>query len=97
MMNHTSTLKRLRLKEILGKCVRKTSLPGVGVPGFPRENNAVARYMEFFSTPPPGSYTRGVRGTCSTLTCTSSGWCPVALDGMSWYRARVTSTCAGYA
>ena len=52
MMNHTSTLKRLRLKEILGKCVRKKISQGVGVPGLPRENNAVARYQEFFSTHP---------------------------------------------
>ena len=53
MMNHTSTLKRLRLKEILGKCERKKFSQGVGVPGLPRENNVVARYQEFFSTPPP--------------------------------------------
>ena len=53
MMNHTSTLKRLRLKEILGKCVRKKFSQGVGVPGLPRENNVVARYQEFFFYPPP--------------------------------------------
>ena len=53
MMNHTSTLKRLRLKEILGKCARKKFSQGVGVPGLPRENNAVAQYQEFFFYPPP--------------------------------------------
>ena len=58
MMNHTSTLKRLRLREILGKCVRKKISQGVGVPGLPRENNVVARYQEFFFYPPPDSVPR---------------------------------------
>ena len=93
MMNHTSTLKWLRLKEILGKCVWKKISQGMDrhvgaqtatrarepppgranrhlgartatlvrkpppgrarVPGLPRENGSVARYQEFFSTPPP--------------------------------------------
>ena len=53
MMNHKSTLKRLRLKEILGKCVKEKFSQGVGVPGLPRENNAIARYQEFFFYPPP--------------------------------------------
>ena len=52
MMNHTSTLKRLRSKEILGKCVRKKNLQGVGVSGLPRENNVVPRYQGFLSTGP---------------------------------------------
>ena len=51
MMKHTSTLKQLRLKEILG--VRKKISQGVGVPGLPCENNVVARYQEIFLPPPP--------------------------------------------
>ena len=51
MMSHT--LKRLRLKKIFGTCVRKKFSQGVGVPGLPRENNAVAQYQEFFFYPPP--------------------------------------------
>ena len=60
MMNHTSTLKRLRLKEILGKCVRKKFSQAVGVPGLPRDNNAVAQYQEFFFYPPPPRSPYGV-------------------------------------
>ena len=30
----------------------------MGIPGLPRENNAVARYQEFFSTPPPLLHTQ---------------------------------------
>ena len=63
MMSHTSTLKWLCLKKIFGKCVRKKFSQGVGVPGLPRENNAVAQYQEFFFYPPPGP------GRLSGLLC----------------------------
>ena len=45
-LNHPSTLKRLRLKEILGKCVRKIISYRFPLPGVACENNVVARYQE---------------------------------------------------
>ena len=69
MINHTSTLKQLRLKEFLGKCVRKKVSQGVGVPGLACENNAVAGYQE---SPPPRHRQRHV-GHQSSKSATTKG------------------------
>ena len=89
MMNrNTSTLKRLRFNEILGKCVRKIFSQGVGFPGLPHENNAVAQYQEFFSTPPWPSLWAMLRFLCVGIGCSTLEYVCLPI-GILWTVSRL--------
>ena len=60
MMNHTSTLKWLRLKEILGKCVRKKISQGV-------DRHVGAQTATRAREPPPGRANRHLGARTATL------------------------------